>query len=84
MECAKMQTTMEKTEKKIIDAQKRVMELAESIYALIKDGTLEVGFAKDALHVALILKRRQDRLYRFNRSFFQSQREIAQVPLKSV
>jgi hypothetical protein len=69
--------TSEKTEKEILNAQKRVIELGESIYALIKEETL--GFAHDALDLALILKKRQ---WPFIPTSFQSQRETAQVPLK--
>jgi hypothetical protein len=53
---------MRKTEKEILDAHKRVMELAQRIYALIEDQELGTGFAKDALDLAMILKRRQQRL----------------------
>lgn len=51
-------TSNTKTEKEILDAQNKVMELAQSIYALIKDNDIALGMAHDALDVALILKRR--------------------------
>jgi hypothetical protein len=57
-----MQVSTKKTTEDILDARKKVMELAQTVYALIEDETLAMGFVRDARDPAMILKRRRQML----------------------